>query len=110
VKKKQHVGDCDCGRPCNDVRYGCDTCRALDGTTSGEARVIAALRIVGKAAPFELSEMTGLCQMQVGRILKRLRQRKRVEYLGFEVFVFESNRHAGRIDQSTRHYYELRSS
>lgn len=104
------IAVCDCGAPCKDARQGCDRCRFLDGNKTGDAMVIAALRLVGKAAPCEIAAIAGMNPTSVGRILKRLRAQGRVEYLGHEVHVFESNRSKGKIDQFARHYFELRSA
>lgn len=104
------IKECDCGFPCDDGRNGCDRCRYLDGRNTGEAQVIAALRLIGKAAPCELVELTGLKARSVGQILRRLKQKKRVQFLGFEVHVHEKpTRFAGPTNQSVRYYYELTS-
>jgi DNA-binding MarR family transcriptional regulator len=104
------ITTCDCGAPCHDGRLGCDHCRFLDGANTGEASVIAAMRLVGKAAPCEIADMTGLHTETIGRVLKRLKGKGRVKFLGIEVYIHESNRRLGRVNQSARHYYELVSS
>jgi hypothetical protein len=108
-KKKPIPEFCDCGESCQ--RDGsCDRCRFLDGANTGEADVIAALRLMGKASPCELNELCVLSPFSVNRILRRLRETGRVRRLGSEVYVFESNRHAGISRTQSRTYYELRST
>ena len=107
------VTECDCGAPVEPSERGiCSHCRYLDGDTDGEAAVIAALRIVGKAAPCELEELTGFCDMTIYRALKKLRAKGRVEFLGREVDLFDGGQWGKNAKGSSqvRHYYKLRSS
>ena len=112
ARRAVRLGACDCGEPADGRDGACGRCRFLDGRSTGEADVIAALRLLGKASPKDLEGLVAMSERNVFMVLKKLVAVGRVQKLGMEVFVFErANPWAGAGGkQQMRTYYELVSS